>query len=153
MPLMDSVHSHGHQSRRARQNPVSCRLCRLKKLKCNRQQPCSNCSNRGLGCEYFAQRSRSSPTRGRDHTETLPTTSENAGFQARLERLEQAVFGNQDGRPSAPAAAMPSTYGALTTTRIPDFASNKELEMTSRWLESIGTLENPTVRCSMLLQR
>ncbi|OQV11302.1 Fungal Zn2-Cys6 binuclear cluster domain-containing protein [Cladophialophora immunda] len=36
--------------KRRRQNPVSCQFCREKKLKCDRQSPCSNCFYRGLSC-------------------------------------------------------------------------------------------------------
>lgn len=38
--------------RAPRQDPVSCELCRRKKLKCNRQQPCSSCVTRRLTCSY-----------------------------------------------------------------------------------------------------
>ncbi|KAI5196799.1 hypothetical protein E4T39_07622 [Aureobasidium subglaciale] len=39
------------QATRRRQDPVSCRVCRKKKLKCSRTFPCSNCVSRGLDCE------------------------------------------------------------------------------------------------------
>ncbi|KAJ5624774.1 transcriptional regulator family: Fungal Specific TF [Penicillium lagena] len=38
--------------RQSRQDPVSCESCRKKKLKCDRQLPCSSCSARGLACSY-----------------------------------------------------------------------------------------------------
>lgn len=38
--------------RAPRQDPVSCESCRKKKLKCNRQQPCSSCVTRRLPCTY-----------------------------------------------------------------------------------------------------
>lgn len=38
--------------RAPRQDPVSCESCRRKKLKCNRQQPCSSCVTRRLVCSY-----------------------------------------------------------------------------------------------------
>src|SRR6478735_9253945 len=31
---------------------LSCQLCRSKKLRCDRSQPCSNCSSRNVSCEY-----------------------------------------------------------------------------------------------------
>jgi hypothetical protein len=34
-----------------RQRPVSCRFCRSRKLRCNRESPCSNCVSRGVTCE------------------------------------------------------------------------------------------------------
>ncbi|PWY96644.1 C6 zinc finger domain protein [Aspergillus sclerotioniger CBS 115572] len=38
--------------RTPRQDPVSCESCRLKKIKCDRQQPCSSCLARQLDCIY-----------------------------------------------------------------------------------------------------
>jgi hypothetical protein len=39
------------QKRATRQQPVSCRSCRSRKLRCNREFPCSNCVSRGVTCE------------------------------------------------------------------------------------------------------
>lgn len=44
----------GSDRGRRRQDPVSCSLCRAKKLKCSREMPCSNCRARGLGCDFNA---------------------------------------------------------------------------------------------------
>lgn len=38
--------------RNPRQDPVSCQFCRKKKLKCDRQQPCSSCLTRRLQCSF-----------------------------------------------------------------------------------------------------
>ncbi|PLN77659.1 hypothetical protein BDW42DRAFT_202522 [Aspergillus taichungensis] len=146
---MDSIQSNS-QARRTRQNPVSCRLCRLKKLKCNRQQPCSNCSARGVGCEYFGRNAGFTPTDCTEPRQALPAAAESAEFQARLTRLEEAVFGKQDDRPSVPAAIVPSTCEALTTTVGQGFDCNEEHEVTSRWLEGIGTLENLILRAQVV---
>jgi hypothetical protein len=40
------------QKRAPRQDPVSCQTCRTRKLKCNRQNPCSNCVSRCVDCVY-----------------------------------------------------------------------------------------------------
>ena len=40
------------KKRTPRQDPVSCQSCRKKKLKCDRQQPCSNCRSRRILCIY-----------------------------------------------------------------------------------------------------
>lgn len=145
-PPMDAAQSNGHQPRRLRQNPVSCRLCRLKKLKCNRQQPCSNCSARGIGCEYFARNSESTSTGGTDQRQALLAAAERAGFQARLDRLEQAVFGKQDPETSIPTLTEPCINRPQAATAMPEFAFSEEHEVTSRRLENIGTLEIPLVR-------
>lgn len=42
------------KKRTPRQDPVSCQSCRKKKLKCDRQQPCSNCRSRRILCNYAA---------------------------------------------------------------------------------------------------
>jgi Fungal Zn(2)-Cys(6) binuclear cluster domain len=39
------------QKRATRQQPVSCRSCRSRKLRCNRDFPCSNCASRNVTCE------------------------------------------------------------------------------------------------------
>lgn len=46
------VPSPAAPKRQSRQDPVSCESCRKKKLKCDRQLPCSSCSARGLACSY-----------------------------------------------------------------------------------------------------
>ena len=35
-----------------RQRPVSCALCRSRKLRCSRTVPCTNCSSRGATCQF-----------------------------------------------------------------------------------------------------
>jgi len=39
------------QKRGIRQQPISCRSCRSRKLRCNRELPCANCVSRGVTCE------------------------------------------------------------------------------------------------------
>ncbi|UNI16204.1 hypothetical protein JDV02_002664 [Purpureocillium takamizusanense] len=38
--------------RQPRQRPISCALCRVRKLRCSRVFPCSNCTSRGVACEH-----------------------------------------------------------------------------------------------------
>lgn len=68
-------------AKRPRQDPVSCQLCRSKKLRCSRQHPCSNCSARGVTCTYAAD----PPPQPRSTQVEDPTVN------ARLRRLEEAV--------------------------------------------------------------
>lgn len=35
-----------------RQRPISCALCRVRKLRCSRVFPCSNCTSRGVVCQH-----------------------------------------------------------------------------------------------------
>jgi hypothetical protein len=45
------VHHCSHPYPRHRQRPMACQLCRERKLRCNRQFPCSNCTARGVSCQ------------------------------------------------------------------------------------------------------
>lgn len=75
--------------RRRRQPQTSCNFCRSKKLKCDRLQPCSNCTSRGVPCEGQWLPSRSpGPAR---------TSVSNSDVLERLHRLEEAVFGPAPG--------------------------------------------------------
>jgi hypothetical protein len=60
-----------------RQRPVSCRLCRLRKLRCSREAPCSNCRARGVSCEL--------------EPNTLPTAASEPELVERIRKLEQIV--------------------------------------------------------------
>lgn len=128
------------QSRvRRRQDPVSCQLCRSKKLKCDRQCPCSNCSARGVVCQR-ANRQTDEPNR--ESKQALPV--DNAGILSRLEKLENAVFGAND-RPRS----LPSTHFPSSSEVIPDQgtnAVNEEHRTASKWLEGVATREDSIVR-------
>ncbi|KAJ6036787.1 hypothetical protein N7540_001066 [Penicillium herquei] len=51
-------------SRRREKPQLSCISCRRRKVRCDRLQPCSNCSIRGLGpsCVYTQTKATSSPS-------------------------------------------------------------------------------------------
>ncbi|CAG9946059.1 unnamed protein product [Clonostachys rosea f. rosea IK726] len=81
--------------RQSRQRPVSCSFCRVRKLRCSRDFPCTNCTSRGRQCPH--------PTDDKDvHQAPLsvsalaaavsslsPTSSAGDGaILSRLERLE-----------------------------------------------------------------
>lgn len=73
---------HGRKQR----VPLSCEPCRSRKLKCNREQPCQNCSVRDnrKGCIYLG------PEGGPASNSTLkPAQAE--GMQSRIDRLEALV--------------------------------------------------------------
>lgn len=79
-----------HRSR-TRQDPVSCTFCRVKKLKCSREHPCSNCKARGVTCSFQV-----SPINGGT---PAPAASENADILNRLQRLEALVLlGNSNAK-------------------------------------------------------
>jgi hypothetical protein len=72
------------QRHRIRPDPVSCQTCRSKKLKCNRVQPCSNCSARGITCTFLVP-----PQIQTDKTSAVHS---NAELLARIRRLEDIVL-------------------------------------------------------------
>lgn len=70
--------------------PLSCKRCRLRKIKCDRGHPCAGCQRMGMECAYPGRlRTRRDP---RKHSELL----------SRIARLESLVSKNPDGdTPSA----------------------------------------------------
>ncbi|PYH39760.1 Zn(II)2Cys6 transcription factor [Aspergillus neoniger CBS 115656] len=68
--------------------PISCTFCRQKKLRCDRLQPCSSCTKRGLGCVYAHPASaaprRNGPAQPRQLTQ-------------RIRQLEDLVVALQKG--------------------------------------------------------
>jgi hypothetical protein len=52
-----SIQVNGRHGRASRQQPpVSCHFCRVRKLRCNRGQPCSNCLLRDIPCQNPSSR-------------------------------------------------------------------------------------------------
>lgn len=86
---------------RRRQDPVSCRLCRLKKLKCNRQNPCSNCIARSAQCDYDTNQAT---TTARIQHDAEPT---NAAILSRLQRLEDMIMSLNQHLPATPDTLSP----------------------------------------------
>ena len=81
---MDRPKGITKNSSRRRQDPVSCSSCRLKKWKCNRQHPCSNCLARDLVCEGISHTASASK-----HNEPDNTTN---AILERLDKLEEALL-------------------------------------------------------------
>ena len=57
-----------------RQDPVSCELCRKKKLRCDRSTPCSNCESRKTTCSYgsYGPGAVKTVVRSRSQTQNRP---------------------------------------------------------------------------------
>ncbi|KAL4778545.1 hypothetical protein BJX76DRAFT_132329 [Aspergillus varians] len=100
--------------------PLSCLPCRQKKRRCDRRQPCWNCSQRGISCVYpdnshvgGVQTAEPLPlpldlnNGGPNHTVLDPASSSartdtrNVEMMDRIRKLESAVF-NQSVRESEP---------------------------------------------------
>ncbi|KAK3299647.1 uncharacterized protein B0H64DRAFT_389201 [Chaetomium fimeti] len=67
-------------SRRREKPQLSCNLCRRRKLRCDRQQPCSTCSSRGLACTYA------------DNYATALSLPKPAAMHDRIVQLERLVM-------------------------------------------------------------
>ena len=125
---------------RPRQDPVSCQLCRTKKLKCNREQPCQNCLTRGVTCE---RQTRLPPNRGQ-HT---PIVSENASILARLQRLEDLVLGS-NGIESPPSASQQQRSQSVAPSQTSEREEAHRAD--AKWLESVGLREHSLVWVSLV---
>ena len=124
---------------RPRQDPVSCNLCRSKKLKCDRQWPCSNCQSRHLTCEYKGERPHIADT-----VDDEALRAENKAIKARLARLEQAVFGQQSFNGHVASNHASISTAASTPSRLK--TDGEKAHEDSDWLESIGTRSVDIVR-------
>lgn len=86
----DASLSGGSPRRQLRQDPVSCESCRRKKLKCDRNLPCSSCSVRKLDCSYGAYRGGARASLQPSQTEQRP-----AGTVPRDSSLNPRGMGTQ----------------------------------------------------------
>lgn len=128
------IHLHSIMKANRRQNPVSCQLCRSKKLKCDRQQPCSNCSARGVTCNFqqalLAQQGQQvAPDKEYGLVNEIPA------ILARLQRLEEAVASGR-AQPLPPLASRPSADVAPRLDRGQQCSSvNVPLDYEAHWKE------------------
>ena len=129
---------------RPRVDPVSCQSCRTKKLRCSRQQPCTNCVTRSINCDF----------RGRAPVEPLPAENEdlraeNAAIKARLLKLESLVLGGvslsaSSSAPLSRSAASPRPISPSTSVS-PRSDADRAYNVDSEWLENIATREKALV--------
>ena len=96
--------------------PLSCTTCRDRKLKCDRQQPCSACTKRGdpPNCEYSSVVPQKTPK---------PRTTNDAAA-SRLQKLEDMVNGLMQ---SAPVNTFVATPPDSTTSPQTDTAAYSEM--------------------------
>ncbi|OAP58957.1 hypothetical protein AYL99_06254 [Fonsecaea erecta] len=128
--------------KRPRQDPVSCQFCRSKKLKCNRQQPCSNCASRGLACD-----AKVAP-----YAPTPPVVLQDPIDQsvlARLKRLEDIVIGRTsilDASSAGLGVSQPLIQSRTTSSpSIACLSPTSEYEQAVHSLEESGAREAPLV--------
>ena len=95
-PIAVAANSEPPPKRTRRRVPISCNLCHSRKLKCNRQKPCSSCEIRGEGskCVYAS--------RTQDEDQSVPKrrrmTHKDDELQQRLENLERMILDAANGR-------------------------------------------------------
>jgi len=121
--LFTTMKRHADQSeapRKRRQDPVSCKLCREKKLRCDRAFPCSNCRSRGIECVSAMAAEGSTAQR-----EASPA----AFAQTKRATQQSGLLPAKDQR----------TYPSLTPNNTGDQTTNQgpvELSETAIWLEN-----------------
>ncbi|KAH8157947.1 hypothetical protein CIB48_g10306 [Xylaria polymorpha] len=100
--------TEGAQRKIQRRNrpPVSCLLCRTRKVKCDRQQPCERCVKSGEAsfCEYApraARKPRGSEPRTQQEVRNKPEAGSKPVLQERLRLIENMVFELVNGSTSA----------------------------------------------------
>ncbi|KAH6676341.1 hypothetical protein B0J14DRAFT_352337 [Halenospora varia] len=124
------------QGARVRPDPVSCQSCRSKKLKCNRIQPCSNCTARRIPCKFLVP--------PQEQTKTTITSHSSAELLARIERLESMVL-----KQNEPTEALSNSVShGGDNTRQPLLSENsggmvvsnihQKQDQDSRLLENVG---------------
>jgi hypothetical protein len=112
---------------RSRTAPIACQSCRAKKLKCERRQPCSNCSSRGITCHFVVP-----PPPQPDED---PATQSNAELLQRVATLEAIIQRQEvqdDSRPRKRQTLTPSFGMASDIHQIRD--------------EDLQSLENAATR-------
>ncbi|EXJ88483.1 hypothetical protein A1O1_05413 [Capronia coronata CBS 617.96] len=82
--------------------PLSCAPCRHRKLKCNRQSPCDNCTKRGdsTSCAYAAPVPRKRGSQSQSAANATPDDMQN-----RIDRLEGLVLSLMTNGAQAPGPA------------------------------------------------
>ena len=122
-PTTGSAPPEQPQKRKRRRVPVSCTLCHTRKLKCNRQKPCSSCEIRGEGsqCTYASrtlEEDQSAPKRRR-------MTQKNDDLQQRLDNLERMIVEAANGQNGHSHYPVSDTASDHMITRSPTSSSRK----------------------------
>ncbi|KAH6990382.1 hypothetical protein BKA56DRAFT_572200 [Ilyonectria sp. MPI-CAGE-AT-0026] len=102
--------------RQPRQRPISCHFCRLRKLRCSRVFPCTNCASRGLPCpEPLDPQTPAQPAAAKKASTTSVASTADADVLSRLERLEALLVIRNKQSEVVP----PSIHGPVQTDTLP----------------------------------
>jgi len=149
-PTLAEMPKEQRKDRIPRQQPVSCRFCRSRKLRCNRQAPCSNCLSRGIRCEldgFVAASPAAAAPPVAPPTPASPADS-NASQSEILERirkLEQLLESNISQRTIGVEQA--PTASASENNHKPSSRSSQLQNFNNdvAWLESVYSKQDPSV--------
>lgn len=108
--MADTAQTNGRPAASPSPQLPSCTICRQRKVKCNRQQPCSNCVRSGCDCVFPVGRGRA-PKRSRRVVE--------GQLIDKLARLETIIQHLATGQNSSPENASPNPEGVKSTEQSP----------------------------------
>jgi hypothetical protein len=120
-----------------RQEQLSCEFCRRRKVRCNRVQPCSNCSVQGIDCAFLI------PPDKRSSAAIFPSHAE---LLQRIERLEGQLNLSQ-GNGVTPSDGTESGHYPVQVRSLTHFATTAEHQALAfadgdaQMLENVGTRE------------
>ncbi|ETI25721.1 hypothetical protein G647_02495 [Cladophialophora carrionii CBS 160.54] len=108
--------------------PLSCAPCRHRKLKCNRQSPCDNCTKRGdtASCTYAAPAARKKGSQSQNSANGTPDDMQN-----RIDRLEGLVLSLMTNGSQAvgPAAAQQALSAGASSVGSGSLGPNLDTEL------------------------
>lgn len=98
-----SSHAPQQTKRTRRRIPVSCTLCHTRKLKCDRQKPCSSCQMRGEApkCNYISKIADGQTSGSKRRRPAIKDEE----LQRRLDNLERLIVEAASGKPEAGSAS------------------------------------------------
>ncbi|KAF4490423.1 Zinc finger transcription factor YRR1 [Fusarium agapanthi] len=127
--------------RQPRQRPVSCNFCRVRKLRCSREFPCSNCTSRGVQCQAqdppratgpssrpVSKRAGGGVSGGGGGSEGTSSTGKEADILSRLERLEALLAERNKETDSNSNSNSRTISSAPSSVEGSDVASRTQLE-------------------------
>lgn len=131
------------QKSHGRQEPASCQSCRAKKLRCNRNQPCSNCTARGISCTFLVPPHK--------HKDAATPGQSNAELLRRIERLEALVSHSQTRTTNDETSPPPSNarqaqqLSESFAVADPISSTFADRDQESTYLENLGATSGPSV--------
>ena len=101
---------------------ASCDRCRERKVKCDRQNPCSNCVRHKITCHVSA-------TKPRPKGRTIGRKRNDAELQSRIAKLEALVeavaAGNPESKAASPAFTVQQTQSPPESGKSPQSPEDK----------------------------